>query len=597
MLLPYILLFLIAFTIVGFLVQANFYNLILNRNNSYAKSTLYQVNVNLENSLRQIDDKMVGFYNAEYFDYNLVYYLNRIIKNQDSPTINDEKVVNRQISYLKESNKNIEGVIIKTYEPNFVFSTLPTSIKLSYNFDDYKYINEIKARGYQLFVSPVSKPDYYINYSGKVITLARNIKDINLVDNIGVVLVDIDIGIFRDIFKQYENELKGDIIFLDRNSNVYFNLKETLSGKTPPFKINLDINSKEKGPIMKEIWIQNQKYYLYALKSECINGFITYLLPESDVLEGFSSIKNNIILIMLISIFFASILSIIISKIFSKRISQLAAFVVKIGKGQFDARIKIGSEDEIAHLGVSFNEMGQKLKEYIDKVYIAELKNKELEIKENALELKEKNSELKALQMQINPHFLFNTLETIKMNIKLGNSQGATEMLRILACIFRWNVKGGPSIVTLDEEINYTMLYLDLQKIRFKDKLKVVCEIDQEVRKCKVIKLILQPIVENAVIYGIEGKIGMGTILLKAFRVDDKILIQIIDDGPGIDQEKLAKLKHNIYSNSQITDSYSIGLKNVHERISKSFGINYGLEISSEKSGTKVCISIPFSNL
>lgn len=141
------------------------------------------------------------------------------------------------------------------------------------------------------------------------------------------------------------------------------------------------------------------------------------------------------------------------------------------------------------------------------------------------------------------------------------------------------------------------MLYLDLQKIRFKDKLKVVCEIDEEVRKCKVIKLILQPIVENAVIYGIEGKIGMGTILLKAFRVDDKILIQIIDDGPGIDQENLAKLKHNIYSNAQITDSYSIGLKNVHERISKSFGLNYGLEISSEKSCTKVCISIPFSNL
>lgn len=89
----------------------------------------------------------------------------------------------------------------------------------------------------------------------------------------------------------------------------------------------------------------------------------------------------------------------------------------------------------------------------------------------------------------------------------------------------------------------------------------------------------------------------MGTILLKAFRVDDKILIQIIDDGPGINQENLSKLKHNIYSNSQITDSYSIGLKNVHERISKSFGRNYGLEISSDKTGTKVCISIPFSNL
>lgn len=253
-----------------------------------------------------------------------------------------------------------------------------------------------------------------------------------------------------------------------------------------------------------------------------------------------------------------------------------------------DERVDESSRDELGQLASSINNMCERLKNFIEKSYINELKDKEHEIRE-------KQAELKALQMQINPHFLFNTLEAIKINALIGEKADTAEMIRILAGIFRWNVRNDESIVTLEEELIYAMSYLELQQIRLKDRLRIIYEIDDEVKPVRVIKLILQPVIENAVAYGIESKTGEGTITLSAVRENGLVIIHVKDTGPGMSAEKLESIRFGIYGSMGSGSSYRIGLRNVNERIRMFFGEAFGLEIYSLLGeGTDVRLTLPW---
>jgi len=593
LLLPYIILFVFAFTMLGFIITQQLYRMMLDRNNIYAASTLLQINYNLENSIKQIDEKIKNLFTTEYFDYNIVHYLRDESIKSDIDKVRNENAINRQLSYLKNSNSNIVGAILYKYSSNSIYSTGYPGMKTTYDFNKYVYLDDIIQKNYGLFISPVYRPDYYIDYADYTITLARNITDIDFQVRRAFVLVDVKIDIFRDIFKQYGNELNGNVIFLDKDSNVYFDLKETMIGKNFTSSTGIDINfeTKTNGENVhrEKVLVAGKNHYLYVLDSKIIEGKVFYLISEKDLLKGTGKIKADIILIMIGCVVMVILSSIAISKLFTNRIRKMAQSIELIGEGNLDTRVREKGNDELAQLAASFNKMCVRLREFIDRVYIAELKNRELEIRE-------RNAELKALQMQINPHFLFNTLEAIKIYTLIGETSEAAEMIRILAGIFRWNVKSGESIVTLEEELIYSMSYLDLQKIRLKDRLETIYEISEKVKNVKVIKLILQPIIENAVAHGIECKEKGGQIVIKASKEDDLVVIHVIDNGPGMSAEKLESIRSEIYSDDEPVGSYKIGLRNVNERIKIYFGSQYGIKINSfPGEGTDVSITLPYN--
>ncbi|HHW47282.1 MAG TPA: sensor histidine kinase [Clostridiaceae bacterium] len=593
LLLPYIILFVFAFTMLGFIITQQLYRMMLDRNNIYAASTLLQINHNLENSIKQIDEKIKNLYTAEYFDYNIVHYLRDESVKTDIDKVRNENAITRQLAYLKNSNSNIVGVILYKYTSNSIYSTWYPGVKTTYDFNKYVYLDNIKQKEYGLFISPICKPDYYINYTDYTITLARNIIDIDFQVRRAFVLVDVGINIFRDIFKQYRNELNGNVIFLDKDSNVYFDLRETMIGKSfvSSTGIDIDFNTVVNGENVhrEKVLLNGENHYLYILNSKLIEGKVLYLISENDLLRGIGRIKADLIFVMVVSIIAVILSFTAISRLFANRVRKMAQSIELIGEGKLDTRVEVKGDDELAQLAASFNKMCVRLKEFIDRVYITELKNRELEIRE-------KNAEMKALQMQINPHFLFNTLEAIKINILLGETAEAAEMIRILAGIFRWNVKSGESIVTLEEELIYSMSYLDLQKIRLKDRLETIYEISEKVKNVKVIKLILQPIIENAVAHGIECKEKGGQIVIKASKEDDLVVIHVIDNGPGMSAEKLESIRSEIYSDDEPVGSYKIGLRNVNERIKIYFGSQYGIKINSfPGEGTDVSITLPYN--
>lgn len=201
-----------------------------------------------------------------------------------------------------------------------------------------------------------------------------------------------------------------------------------------------------------------------------------------------------------------------------------------------------------------------------------------------------KDAQLKALQAQINPHFLYNTLDSINWMAKLNQQRDISVMVESLGNLLRSAISGKEPIITLKEEVQLLKDYLTIQKMRFGDRLQFQLEIDQQWLSLKIPKLILQPIVENSINYGLENTLGICRITVKAVPDSDCLNITVIDNGPGIPDELLKKL-----AQGEVKPKGSgIGLQNIDHRIKLIFGEEFGLSVTSELGvGTKVLIRIP----
>jgi two-component system sensor histidine kinase YesM len=238
--------------------------------------------------------------------------------------------------------------------------------------------------------------------------------------------------------------------------------------------------------------------------------------------------------------------------------------------------------DEITELGMSFNIMIGKIRELLDS------KIKEQETL--------KKAEMRALQAQINPHFLYNTLDTIIWMAEAKKNDQVIEIVSALSSFFRISLSKGRDWITIGEEVERTKSYLTIQKIRYRDILDFKIEVDQEASDFTILKLILQPLVENALYHGIKNKRGGGTIIVRAKQKNvDEILLEVEDDGIGFTPEKLAQLKEELDDDSgDIRLESGFGVGNVNNRIRLYYGKQYGVTIKSEyNTGTIVALIIP----
>jgi len=255
--------------------------------------------------------------------------------------------------------------------------------------------------------------------------------------------------------------------------------------------------------------------------------------------------------------------------------------------GNFSVRADIQSTNEIGELGRDFNLM------------VAEISKLLLRITEQQ-ELKRK-SELKALQMQINPHFLYNTLDSIIWMAEGGKQQEVIAMSSALARLFRLSISKGKEIIDIGSEVEHVRNYLTIQKIRYKDKLDYRIEIPDEIKSYKTVKIILQPLVENAIYHGIKNKEGTGLIIIggrKTHTTGIELFVQ--DDGVGMNEETMRLLQERIKGNKAVIPLDSsllhsgLGVHNVDERIKLYFGPDYGLVYESKEDvGTTVRIQLP----
>ena len=263
---------------------------------------------------------------------------------------------------------------------------------------------------------------------------------------------------------------------------------------------------------------------------------------------------------------------------FTDPVYQLLATMEDFGKGNYNSRAKEEGIGEIKSLSANFNIMADKLQKQME------------EIRQN--EREKQKMEKKLLQSQINPHFLYNTLDSIIWMIRSEEYEGAGEMVSSLAKFFRISLSQGKDMIPLGKELEHATSYLKIQNIRFKDKFDFNVEADPKLMKYLIPKLSIQPLLENAIYHGMEGMYEDGEIIISVYEEEDTIKIDVADNGLGMTEDKLEYIMHHQVVSSK--RGSGIGVRNVHERIQLIYGKQYGVTITSElDEGTTATITIP----
>ena len=330
--------------------------------------------------------------------------------------------------------------------------------------------------------------------------------------------------------------------------------------------------------------LDNNIYILTELIQDDIQYYIyyqtRYMDKVTDTLQDqirrFMVVCSVLIGVLIIVVAVSAVM--IVSGIIQP-ISQLNQATEKIAQGDFNARAQADSEDEVAELAVSFNKMAGSMQSLIEKV--------------KADERKLRKPDLRLLPEQIQPHFLYNTLDTIVWLIESNEPDEAVTMVVTLSDFFREILSKGKEFISIKEEEKHISSYLQIQEMRYRDILEYDIQLDQVIYKYQILKLTLQPVVENALYHGIKYKRAKGCIHIHGEKEGDIIRLTVRDDGVGMDEDELEQLRQQIEKPCQETEK-GFGLANVNERIHMYFGPEYGMKIQSQKGkGTTVEIVIP----
>ncbi|MEK3887180.1 sensor histidine kinase [Bacillus sp. FSL K6-3431] len=287
-----------------------------------------------------------------------------------------------------------------------------------------------------------------------------------------------------------------------------------------------------------------------------------------------------------IAVFMAFLLISGVSWLLAKRLSNLSEKISHVAAGNLETKIYIDGNDEIGQLSQQFNNMVGNIRQLIDQVY-------ESNRQKNIIEKQQNKIKFKMLASQINPHFLFNTLEAIRMKAHMKGEKEIADIVKLLGKLMRKSLETSGAKIRLSDEMEVVRCYLEIQKFRFEDRLTYDLQIEEDVELVLVHPLIIQPLVENAVIHGLEEKEKDGKVIVKAYMKDASLYVSIEDNGVGIQPEKIKDIYLSLEDQSE-KDGIRIGLRNVHQRLVLTHGKDSGLVIySKEGLGTKVQFKIP----
>ncbi len=321
----------------------------------------------------------------------------------------------------------------------------------------------------------------------------------------------------------------------------------------------------------KHIEVENEEFLILSSTLNNDLKLFTYV-PKNDIVSGSSTILHSTFIAMLLSFVLLLIIDIIFSLSFTKRINHLSRKISQIKNGDLSIRLYSSQKDEIGVLANDISDMAQKLDSLIHTVY--------------EKEIQQKRYELKALQAQINPHFLYNTLQTINWIAIENDADEISGLVINLSNFYRATLNNNEDESTVNEEIKMVKSYLDIEKIVLGNKFDYELNIDEEILGNQTLHLILQPLAENAIEHGIKQLRGTtGNIIVNAHKKGTSIVFTVSDNGPGITPDKAENLL--------LSGSHGYGLKNVNERIKIKYGEQYGLEITSLSNPTEFSITLP----
>ncbi len=475
---------------------------------------------------------------------------------------------------VANSHREVAGIFIATKEDLYV-STGMSRISRD-PFQNERWYREASENPEEIqLISVVTGRNIVTNRSysiDDVFSLAKAVQDPETGEVLGVILLDIRHDIIQSSINGVTIGEKGFVFVMDQEDNIVY---------TPVNGIVYRVNPKwVKAMEPMSVQIQGGSYQIRSELSPYTGWRTVGVFSMDEVMSSVNTIVYILFTCVIISLVLVVIVSFKFSRTLTNPIFKLKRLMKQAESGDLTVRFNFQHNDEIGELGQSFNHMIARIDQLIQMVYVEQ---------EN-----QRTAEMKSLQEQIKPHFLYNTLDTISWMARDYDAEDIVRLVDALTNMFRIGLSHGKDIITVKEEITHVSNYLYIQKIRYKDKLNYVIHVDESLYAVEVPKLILQPLVENAIYHGVKAKRGGGTITITGVPEGENLVFTVQDNGAGMPQEKVEELNRRMSERSVLDEKKSFGLFYIRERIQLCYGKGYGVHVESTLGeGTRVTITLP----
>ena len=542
--------------------------------NRYERTLERQVLADSQKLIGQVEINLNTYLRSMMRSSDAVYY--NVIKKVDF----DKDDISRELSLLYEANKdNLVSIACFTRDGELLGAAPVGSLKKNVNITTQSWFEDASDKMENLHFSDLHVQNIFENKSGRyywVVSLSRGVELTN--DGKmsgGILLVDMNFSGIQQLFTEVNNDGKGYVYLIGRDGEIIYHPRQNLIFSNIIQENNQTASTYDEGVHNEEFQGEQRVVVVKTV------GYTGWKIVSVVSKESLFSDLNQTRMMALLNLVLAIFLMIFVNQYVAVRITDPLKKLEKSIQGiemKQQPVVYIGGPPEIQHLGLTIRFMVEELQELTDKM-----------VKEQ--EEKRKN-ELDALQSQINPHFLYNTLDSIMWMIESERYEDAVSMVQALGRLLRISLSRGKNVISVGDELQHARSYLAIQKYRYKNKFTSYFEVEPDIEQYKTIKLVIQPLIENAIYYGMEYMDGEGEIYIRAYTRDQDLYLEVEDNGPGMPEEQV---EHLLTGGEKARQKGSgIGLKNVNQRIQLYFGTQYGLEIESEPDeGTVVRIHIP----
>ncbi|MFD2329863.1 cache domain-containing protein [Cohnella sp. GCM10020058] len=538
---------------------------------NYIEEIIKQVNTNIQSYV----DNMENISLLAMTNKDVKYY----ISSNSFITEEERRPYEKRISDLFQSilytRKDIASIMVFGYNGRYVSDRRITTLNPNAPPREQSwYIGARQGGGKSVISAPhvqnIIKDEYRW-----VVSLSRELKNTDGITADGIFLVDLNLSVVSDLLRQIDIGKKGYVFIVDREGNIVYHPQQQLIYSGLRTERIADVLEAPSGTSFAVDDGNGKRFY--SVQDTNIGWKIVGVAYAGD-LFGYKSTLRNSLLISLIGIAVALLISVALSHRLSRPIRHLQRNMRLVEKGNFEVKTPVQRMDEIGQLSRTFNMMVGQIKNLMDEA-ISTQENK-------------RKSELALLQSQINPHFLYNTLDSIVWMAEQKQHEEVVLMTSALARLFRASIAKDRELVTIGVEQEHIRSYMLIQKMRYAGRLEYRIEFEDGILEYKTLKILLQPFVENAIYHGIRNKPEVGLIVVRGREQDDAIVFEVEDDGVGMSEETIEKIWNPGLAEAGFAKG--IGIGNAHERIRLFFGPAYGISIRSELyEGTRIAIKIP----
>lgn len=536
----------------------------------YTQTITKQINQNIDSYITYMDNIVSVISGSE----DAQYYLFR--ENTDG---GHKKRLLEQFSIILKGRSDIRNIGLVCDGGTSLFNTGYPSQNPDLDLSTQEwYKKAVESKGKSILTS--SHVQHVIEGERPwVITMSRGIS--NLVGSRaskGAVFIDLNYSAISELCDQNSIGDKGYVFIVDQDGNiVYHPQQQQLYNELQTENIEAVMNAKTDTVTVGEG--EHEKIYTIS-RSDKTGWTVVGCMNVAELLKSSRQAQRIYVICAAGLIILSLILSRVLARNITYPIQRLRDSMKKVQTGEFPTTdIEVSSENEIGSLTESFNVMTHRIEELMEQnIHEQEQKRK---------------SELKALQSQINPHFLYNTLDSIIWMAEGKKNEEVVLMTASLARLLRQSISNEDELVSVGQEAEYARSYLTIQKMRYKDKLEFQIDISPAVSGVKIIKLVLQPIIENAIYHGLKYKDSKGLLVVHGYQEGEKAVLEVEDNGVGMDEETLAHIfeKHKVNYHSN-----GVGVYNVQKRLKLYYGEEYGIVYKSRRNeGTKAVITIPMN--